>query len=221
MASIINASTTSTAGLVQTADASGVLQLQTNGVTGLTVEANAAVTMSSNLFVSGSRVQPLVAGTAQATTSGTSIPFTGIPSWVKRIQIGFNGISSNGTSQHLVQLGTSSGYEVTGYTSTSLILATSPGTNNNGANYTTGYGIFIDNITYTYSGVFTLLNISGNVWSGSYVFGMTSVSPSVYTGLTLYGGGTKTLSGVLTSLRLTTVNGTDAFDAGSMNIFYD
>ena len=37
MASIINASTTSTSGLVQTADASGVLQLQSNGVTGLTV----------------------------------------------------------------------------------------------------------------------------------------------------------------------------------------
>jgi hypothetical protein len=51
MASIINASTTSTTGLVQSADASGVLQLQTNGITGLTLHTTANVTLANNLIV--------------------------------------------------------------------------------------------------------------------------------------------------------------------------
>jgi len=39
--------------------------------------------------------------------------------------------------------------------------------------------------------------------------------------LTGYGAGTKTISGVLDRIRLTTVNGTDTFDAGSVNILYE
>jgi hypothetical protein len=43
MASIINASSTGSGGIVQTADASGVLQLQTNGTVALTVDTSANV----------------------------------------------------------------------------------------------------------------------------------------------------------------------------------
>ena len=39
--------------------------------------------------------------TAQNTTSGTSIDFTGIPSWVKRITVMFQGVSTTGSSQVL------------------------------------------------------------------------------------------------------------------------
>lgn len=46
-------------------------------------------------------------GTAQNTTSGTSIDFTGIPAGVKRITVMFNGVGSSGTSAFLIQLGTS------------------------------------------------------------------------------------------------------------------
>ena len=59
----------------------------------------------------------LTSGTAQASTSGTAIDFTGIPSWAKRITVMFNGVSTNGTSNPQIQLGsgspTTSGY--TGY----------------------------------------------------------------------------------------------------------
>ena len=51
MASTINASTTSTSGLVYNADASGILQLQSNGVTGLTLNGNTASV--TNLTVTG------------------------------------------------------------------------------------------------------------------------------------------------------------------------
>ena len=80
MASTINASTTSTSGLIQTADASGVLQLQSNGVTGLTVNANASVTVG-NIAVGNRFTMPnqpaFLAGinsnTDATVTSGTAI----------------------------------------------------------------------------------------------------------------------------------------------------
>jgi len=74
MAVTLNASTSS--GLVQTADTSGTIELQSNGTTKLTVASTGAYGQ-------------LVSGTAVASTSGTSIDFTGIPSWVKRITVMF------------------------------------------------------------------------------------------------------------------------------------
>lgn len=62
MASIINASTTSTSGLVQTADASGVLQLQSNGVTGLTVGTGGVVTAANGMVFSSMTLGTATAG---------------------------------------------------------------------------------------------------------------------------------------------------------------
>lgn len=59
MPSIINASTTPTSGLVQTADASGILQLQSNGTTGLTVSTGGLVTAANGIVMS-----PMTLGTA-------------------------------------------------------------------------------------------------------------------------------------------------------------
>jgi len=67
---------------------------------------------------------PLVSGTAQASTSGTSIDFTGIPSWVKRITVMFSGVSTNGTSEVTLQLGTSSGFVTSGYLGVALTVTT-------------------------------------------------------------------------------------------------
>ena len=60
----------------------------------------------------------LVSGTAQNSTSGTSIDFTGIPSWVKRITVICDGVSTTGTSLVQLQVGTSSGIVTSGYTGT-------------------------------------------------------------------------------------------------------
>ena len=49
MASIINASSTGSGGIVQTADASGVLQLQSNGTTAAFVDTNANLNVSNSL----------------------------------------------------------------------------------------------------------------------------------------------------------------------------
>jgi len=154
--------------------------------------------------------QPLTLATAQSTTSGTSIDFTGIPSWVKRITVMLNGVSTSGTSNVLFQLGDSGGFESTGYNSTSLSAATTVLTSNS----TAGFLLFANVATDARSGVLLLTQISGNTWIASGTFKVSTVT-------NCFVAGDKTLSDALTQIRLTTVNGTDTFDAGSVNIMYE
>jgi hypothetical protein len=154
-----------------------------------------------------------VRGTA-VTASSTAVDFTGIPSWVKRVTVMFTGVSTSGTSSWMVQLGDSGGVETTGYTSASMILTT---TGSAGANFTTGMGMFVDNAGYNLQGQFVITNLNSNIWVNSVVLG----SGTNLTGLVVWGGGTKTLSATLDRVRITTVNGTDTFDAGTFNILYE
>lgn len=220
MPSTINASTTSTTGLVQTADASGILQLQSDGTTGLTVNANANVTVNTNLFVSGSSVQPLVSGTAQNTTSGTAIDFTGIPSWVKRITLMLSGVSTSAASNWLVQLGTASGIENTGYLGAGTFAGGAAPGSVQGSSYTAGFGLLIGGTgLHVMHGTIILsqLSSSANTWTCSGQLGGTSDGANyIYST-----AGAKSLSGVLTQVRLTTVSGTPTFDAGTVNILYE
>lgn len=214
MPSTINASSTSTSGLIQTADATGILQLQSNGVTGLTVGSTANVTVNTNLFVSGYEVEPLVAETAKATTSGTSIDFTGIPNWVKRITVMFRGISTNGTSGYIVRLGTSGGFVATGYLSSGSAYGGSAG--GSAVAYTTGFGLAGTVVAAsTFTGILTIVNISGTFWVSSFSGAFTDAP------YTATAGGSVDAGGTVTQIRLTTVNGTDTFDAGSINILYE
>ena len=59
--------------------------------------------------------------------------------------------------------------------------------------------------------------ISGNTWLSTHS-GNFNQAGTYYT---LVGGGNVTLSGTLDRVRITTVNGTDTFDAGSINIMYE
>lgn len=152
--------------------------------------------------------------TAQNTTSGTSIDFTGIPAGVKRVTVLFNAVSTSSNVSMIVQIGTSGGIETTGYVSSSYIAAN---TGPNYANYTTGYGIFYDNATFNFSGSMVIQNVSGNIWVSNCMLG----SGQALTGLTVWGGGTKTLAGTLNRVRLTTTSGTPTFDNGSVNVFYE
>jgi hypothetical protein len=166
--------------------------------------ANAAVTPTK-------LSQPLTLATAQATTSGTSIDFTGIPSWVKRITVMFSGVSTNGTSQWLVQLGDSEGVENTDYVS-------SVSTGTTVANSTSGFVVLRGVAAATTNhGLVTICLVSSanNTWAASGVLGWSNDSQ------TAVSGGSKSLSATLDRVRLTTVNGTDTFDAGSVNIMYE
>lgn len=181
----------------------------------LTVTGNVIVSGNSDLFVSGSQVEPLVLGTAQASTSGTSIDFTSIPSWVKRITVMLSGVSTSGTSNWLIQLGTASGVESTGY----IAVGTFLGATVNGTNYTAGFGLVVNGATHVMQGqiILSLLSSSTNTWTclGS-LAGSGGGAGYIYST-----SGAKSLTTTLDRVRLTTVNGTDTFDAGSVNIMYE
>jgi len=158
-------------------------------------------------FGGAGRASALVSGTSVASTSGTSIDFTSIPSWVKRITVMFSGVSTNGTSPAIIQIGISTGVETTGYIG-SAVNAGNPATL-----YTTGFGV--NNglaAASVFSGIFIIGSIGSNTWAGN---GQVGFSNSAALG---QGAGAKTLGGTLDRVRITTVNGTDTFDAGSINI---
>ena len=156
----------------------------------------------------------LVSGTSQATTSGTSKDFTGIPSWVKRITVMFSGVSTSGTSVPLVQIGSSGGVETTGYLGTTSFFS---GTGAASSNSTTG--VRLDNggeaATNIRQGSIVICNLTGNTWTFSGSVGLSDLTRSCVVSYS------KALSGVLDRIRITTVNGTDTFDAGSINILYE
>lgn len=156
----------------------------------------------------------ITSGTAVASTSGTSIDFTSIPSWVKRITVMYSGVSTNGTSNYLVQIGSGS-VTSTGYLSAS-ITAQSGSSSSAGATTTAGF-VVADAVAaaYLYSGSIVIQNISGNVWVQS---GLLTNTTAVRSSLS---NGQVTLSGTLDRVRITTANGTDTFDAGSINILYE
>ena len=151
-------------------------------------------------------------GTPVATTSGTSIDFTGIPAGTKQIVLTFFGVSTNSTSVKLIQLGDSGGVEITGYLSAGPKFAAAAV---DFSNQTAGYCVFS--------------NEAGDVLHGSVILTLQSSSTFTWvaqgllfvaTNKALMVTGSKSLSAELTSVRLTTLNGTDTFDAGSLNIAY-
>jgi hypothetical protein len=154
----------------------------------------------------------LVSGTAVASTSGTSIDFTGIPAGVRRITVMFNGVSKSGTADLLIQSGSGS-IENTGYVS--VATTTADITSTAGASSTAGYRLSASTTgATTYQGFVTLVNVSSNIWVESGVLASGGVA-------TFQSGGSKSFSGVIDRIRITTTNGTDTFDAGSINILYE
>jgi hypothetical protein len=197
MSVTINASTSS--GLVQTADTSGTVEIQSNGTTKFTVASTGAYGQ-------------ITSGTAVASTSGTSIDFTGIPSWVKRITVMFSGVSTNGTSNILIQIGSGS-VTTSGYSSSASYATTSVSS----VISTAGFVVQSFNSAATLtSGNVSLCLISGNAWTSSGV-----VSLVAFTGTQFNAGNSSALSGALDRIRITTVGGTDTFDAGTINILYE
>jgi hypothetical protein len=156
------------------------------------------------------QLYPIVSGTAVTTTGVASVDFTSIPSWVKRITVMFNGLSFNGTSIPMVQLGDAGGFEITGYAGAAWIANTT--------NTAMSSGFIISGASdgsYIYSGAMTISLIGSNTWVASGTFGLTgAVVVAVM-------GGTKTLSATLDRVRITTVGGANTVDAGTINILYE
>lgn len=147
-------------------------------------------------------------GTAQATTSGTSVPFGSIPAGTKLIIISFKGVSLSGTNSVAVQLGDAGGLETSGYINTTFDSVGSATTST--ANFTM-YGALAAN---SLSGTMTLALVDSatNQWVQSHEL-------RAATGTGAHGGGEKALSAELTQLAIIST-GASTFDAGQVNIMY-
>jgi len=174
------------------------------------IDGTTGIQSSGSITANGltTELRPLVTMTAVASTSGTAIDFTGIPSWVKRVTLIFSGVSLSAASSFIVQLGSGT-LVTTGYTSVSS------GTNNSSLTSTAGMVAAIGTASTGLTGhmVITALNTS-NAWVSSHQMGLGG-------GPAVVGGASITLSGALDRLRITTINGTDTFDAGTINVMYE
>lgn len=208
--------TTTTSGLTMT---TARLLGRTTASTGAIEE----ITVGSGLSLSAGALTAtgsggITLGTYTASTSGTSIDFTGIPSTAQRIKVMLNGVSTNGTSVPIVQIGPSGGVETSGYTSTWS------GNNNGGAvsiRTSTAGMIFApasaSSDTVTGAMILDLMDASTNTWVST----MLEAGPFNSTTSVGYSASVKAMAGAISKLRLTMTNGTDTFDAGNVNISYE
>lgn len=184
------------------------------------LSANASVGTSGQVLTSrGANLSPqwttpaTITQGAAVTASGTAIDFLGIPSGVKRITVMFMAVSTNGASENIIQLGTAGGFVTTNYFSN----ATRPSSTFTHVLFTTGFGVTAAAAaTRVISGKIEICNLSGNTWVSS---GVLADRDSGTERLTI-SGGYVALGASLDRIRVTT-NGADAFDAGSINIFYE
>ena len=176
-----------------------------------TLKVDAATT------VAGTYSYPLMKLETSQGASGTTIPFTGIPSWAKRITVMLNGVSTDSTSPMQIQLGDTGGYETSGYTGANHILAGGVA----GVNSTSGFLLTVSTSYQVASGlysgsyIFTLLDSNTNTWT---MFGSISREDEAWSFIT---SGSKSLTSTLTRIRLTTVGNTNTFDGGSINVLYE
>ena len=160
----------------------------------------------------GKLSQPMTLLPGQVAPVGASfVDFTGIPSWVKRITVMLNAISTNGSSLQIIQIGTSAGIENSGYTSGGAFL---PLGSTSYTSVASGFNIPAGNASSIQSGNVQICYMGSNTWTYSYAGVNTGEN-----GCSI-GGGVKTLSGVLDRVRLTNV-GSNTFDGGSISLMYE
>lgn len=216
MATTIKAGNT-TGGTSVASDGTGILELKTgsgSGTTALTLDASQNATFAGSITSSTGTTYPIVSGTAITLTDQTAPEFTGIPSWVKRITVMFNLVNTSGSSVPLIQLGTSSSYVTSGYSTAATRLQDSSAVSVGAS--TSGFYINSTSSSNALSGSMVITNISGNVWVAQGSFASTISGNFVFTSA----GRVDLFSAALTRLRLY-IDGTQFFDNGSFNILYE
>lgn len=180
------------------------------GIKGLVPAPAAGDTLAGKVLgAAGNWVKNIFYGTAVATTSAVLWDFA-IPVGTRRIKLMFYGVSTNGSSPYLVKLlsgGTAGSYNSTAF-------------QYNSGTYTTSTAGFVLNqgpgaAAICYGEIdFTLVDaaVNQNLW--------TSKGIQYTSGIAISAGGGQP-PGVVDTIRLTTVNGTDTFDAGILNITYE
>lgn len=193
-------------------------ELLVDGSVNTTQLADGGVTtqkLAANAVTPAKMSQPFTHGSPVTTTSGTEKDFTGIPAWVRRITVSLAGVSLSGTALLRFRLGTAGGFATSGYNGAASVISAGAAT----VQLSAGFDIYtnVPSATYAYSGIITFVNIdeANDIWvaSGTFAAGSVTWTHTV--------AGYIDLTGELTQVRLTSSNGTDTFDAGTINIHYE
>jgi hypothetical protein len=163
---------------------------------------------------SRAQLQRITQGTSITLTNQTAPEFTAIPSWAKRITLNMSGLSTNSTGTPIIQLGTGGTptYTTSGYLSSVSILGASTVVT---GNLTSGFGLSASHAAaYLIGGNIVLTNVTGNTWACSGLSGLSNTTGTILT------GGSIALGAALTAVRFY-IDGTQLFDAGSINILYE
>ena len=185
-------------------------------ITGTGVTAGTTILAQLTGATGGAGTYTVSASQTVASTTITivGLDFYNIPSTAKRITVMINGLSTNGTSGPLVQLGDSGGIENTGYVAGAAVMTGGSA----GFSSTAGFPISGSwSASVLFSGIITLAlqDAATNTWTASVTGGRTDAAGA------FSGGGYKPLSATLDRVRITTVGGTDTFDAGTINIMWE
>ena len=192
------------AGAVPYQSGAGATGFSAAGTSGQLLQSNGVSAPSWVTFSAGPTL-----GTPVATTSGTSIDITGIPAGTKQITVMLNGVSTNGTSPLIVQIGDAGGIESTGY---NVEVFNAAATSHNSSAFKITLAIIANN-TYGGSLILNLQESSSFTWVAQ-----GFIADNANAGFA--SGGFKSLSATLDRVRLTTEGGTDTFDAGNISISY-
>ena len=174
-----------------------------NGSSGQFLQTNGSGTLS---FATPTVYTQNALGTETATTSGTSVEWTGLPTWVRQIVVNFNELSLAGAADMLVQLGTSTGYITSGYLSNSH--------NNSASAYgNSTSGFIIDNLgaSEVLGGSMIITKVADDAWVEVFKGKTGNASGDA-------GAGTLNGSGTIDRIRLNLT--ASSFDAGSAGIWY-
>jgi hypothetical protein len=173
----------------------------------MSVVINGSAGVTTN---SGAVYDSIQRGTAVASTSGTAVTFTSIPSWVKRVTLMLSGVSLSGTDNFLIQIGPSGGVETSSYSSSSIYGGSATGSGSSSSGF-----LFINgSAANVISGTITLVNLTGNTWIYS------GIGANDGGTIIVYGTGIKTIASTLSVVSVTRT-GTNTFDAGTVNILFE
>jgi hypothetical protein len=195
----------------------GKLSVSAGGITSNELASNAVVTakIADSSVTPAKLSQPLTLETAKATTSGITVEFTGIPSWVKRITMIFDGVGTNGANNLDLQIGSGS-YATSGYDTLCSYVG---GSSSSVVAFSGGFGIIVNNNSGLCYGRYTLDLVGGNKYIGSGVFHVHQVGVAQYTMQSA--GSSPVLSGPIDRIRIAVIGGANTFDSGSINIMYE
>jgi hypothetical protein len=194
-----------------TTSAEGLVELATDAEVQTGTDTTRAITPDAL------RKGALVFDTVRTPTSGTTVDFTSIPSWVKRITVIFSELATSASGGSIaIQLGVSGTPETTNYYG-AFGYSNSGGGAGAGtwsSSMVVGAGDGASGITYNGSVILTRLSASSNVWAAQSV-----VSDRVGETLLWSAAGSKSLAGTLDMVRVLITSGT--FSSGSLNIMYE